>query len=230
MQPRVSLPPQAHWPSGTCVPGLRTPSNTATASLTSGRQVRELCSSGRCLRAVGRDVVPPSSVHLFAQLEPWGVECLYRSPLSRVKSLWTDKCEIERDSLEPGAGAHESHVTLRLSGMKESLMAERTILVCDICGQPAAQTVTFKVGRRNLQKDYCSVHLQDSQPVPGLHAGVADRELWHPPPSAEGDRPRRLARQSAGEDRRRRLRRRGARARHRLAPRRTKLLQRPRVD
>jgi hypothetical protein len=40
-------------------------------------------------------------------------------------------------------------------------MAERTILVCDICGQPAVQTVTFKVGRRNLQKDYCAVHLQE---------------------------------------------------------------------
>jgi hypothetical protein len=40
-------------------------------------------------------------------------------------------------------------------------VAERTILVCDICGQPAVQTVTFKVGRRNLQKDYCAVHLQE---------------------------------------------------------------------
>jgi hypothetical protein len=40
-------------------------------------------------------------------------------------------------------------------------VAERTILVCDICGQPAAQTVTFKVGRRNLQRDYCSTHLQE---------------------------------------------------------------------
>ncbi len=40
-------------------------------------------------------------------------------------------------------------------------MGERTILVCDICGQPAVQTVTFKVGRRNLQKDYCSTHLQE---------------------------------------------------------------------
>jgi hypothetical protein len=40
-------------------------------------------------------------------------------------------------------------------------MAEQTILVCDICGQPAVQTVTFKVGRRNLQKDYCAVHLQE---------------------------------------------------------------------
>ncbi len=40
-------------------------------------------------------------------------------------------------------------------------MAERTILVCDVCGQPAVETVTFKVGRRNLQKDYCSVHRQE---------------------------------------------------------------------
>jgi hypothetical protein len=40
-------------------------------------------------------------------------------------------------------------------------MGERTILVCDICGRPAMETVTFKVGRRNLQKDYCGIHLQE---------------------------------------------------------------------
>ncbi len=40
-------------------------------------------------------------------------------------------------------------------------MGERTILVCDICGRPSVETVTFKVGRKNLQKDYCSTHLQE---------------------------------------------------------------------
>jgi len=40
-------------------------------------------------------------------------------------------------------------------------MAERTILVCDICGRPAVQSVTFKIGRRSLQKDYCEIHLQE---------------------------------------------------------------------
>jgi hypothetical protein len=56
-------------------------------------------------------------------------------------------------------------------------VAERTILVCDICGRPAVQTVGLKVGRRNLQKDYCEVHLQEliagaRTPRPGRRRGV----------------------------------------------------------
>jgi len=56
-------------------------------------------------------------------------------------------------------------------------MAERTILVCDICGRPAAQSVTFKIGRRSLQKDYCEVHLQElaagaRAPRPGRRRGT----------------------------------------------------------
>ncbi len=56
-------------------------------------------------------------------------------------------------------------------------MAERTILVCDICGRPAVQTVGLKVGRRNLQKDYCEIHLQEltagaRAPRPGRRKGV----------------------------------------------------------
>ncbi len=56
-------------------------------------------------------------------------------------------------------------------------MAERTILVCDVCGRPAVQTVTFKVGRRSLQKDYCEVHLQELSagartPRPGRRRGT----------------------------------------------------------
>jgi hypothetical protein len=40
-------------------------------------------------------------------------------------------------------------------------MGEQTILVCDVCGQPAAETVTIRVGRRNLVKDFCSAHLSE---------------------------------------------------------------------
>ena len=40
-------------------------------------------------------------------------------------------------------------------------MAERTILVCDVCGAPAAQTVGLRVGGRSLQKDVCKEHLED---------------------------------------------------------------------
>ncbi len=40
-------------------------------------------------------------------------------------------------------------------------MAERTMLVCDTCGRPAAETVTFKTSRGNRQRDYCTQHLDE---------------------------------------------------------------------
>jgi hypothetical protein len=38
-------------------------------------------------------------------------------------------------------------------------MAEKTILVCDVCGEHAQQTVALLIGRRRLLKDYCARHL-----------------------------------------------------------------------
>jgi hypothetical protein len=40
-------------------------------------------------------------------------------------------------------------------------MGERTILVCDVCGAPAQQTVGLRVNGRSLQKDVCADHLGD---------------------------------------------------------------------
>jgi len=40
-------------------------------------------------------------------------------------------------------------------------MAKKTILVCDVCGESADQTVTLLIGRRRLLKDYCAVHLTE---------------------------------------------------------------------
>ena len=40
-------------------------------------------------------------------------------------------------------------------------MSERTILVCDVCGAPAVQTVGLKVAGRSMQKDVCREHLED---------------------------------------------------------------------
>jgi hypothetical protein len=40
-------------------------------------------------------------------------------------------------------------------------MAEKTMLVCDVCGAPAAQTVTIKAGPRTLWKDFCETHLAE---------------------------------------------------------------------
>ena len=40
-------------------------------------------------------------------------------------------------------------------------MANKTILVCDVCGEPATQSVTLVVGQRRLHKDYCGTHLAE---------------------------------------------------------------------
>src|SRR5687767_8140591 len=40
-------------------------------------------------------------------------------------------------------------------------MAERTIVVCDVCGKPASETVTIKVGRGNFAKDLCATHVTE---------------------------------------------------------------------
>ena len=56
-------------------------------------------------------------------------------------------------------------------------MAEKTILVCDACGRPAAETVTIKSSRGNLVKDLCSSHVSElvagaRKPRPGRRKGV----------------------------------------------------------
>ena len=40
-------------------------------------------------------------------------------------------------------------------------MAEKTILVCDACGKPAAETVTIRVARGNFVKDLCASHVSE---------------------------------------------------------------------
>ena len=40
-------------------------------------------------------------------------------------------------------------------------MAEKTILVCDACGRPAAETVTIRVKRGNFVKDLCATHTNE---------------------------------------------------------------------
>jgi hypothetical protein len=40
-------------------------------------------------------------------------------------------------------------------------MAEKTVLVCDVCGQPANQSVTIHAGSRRLVKDLCAQHVSE---------------------------------------------------------------------
>jgi hypothetical protein len=57
-------------------------------------------------------------------------------------------------------------------------LAERTIRVCDVCGEPAVETIAIKAGGRSLNKDVCQVHLAE------LTSGAR---------SARRGRPRKLA-------------------------------------
>ena len=57
-------------------------------------------------------------------------------------------------------------------------MAEKTILVCDVCGKPAAETVTIRAGRGNFVKDLCAAHVSElvagaRRPRPGRRRAVA---------------------------------------------------------
>jgi hypothetical protein len=44
---------------------------------------------------------------------------------------------------------------------KGGVLAERTILVCDVCGEPASATVTIKANGRSLNKDLCQAHVAE---------------------------------------------------------------------
>jgi hypothetical protein len=40
-------------------------------------------------------------------------------------------------------------------------MGEQVILVCDVCGEPAVQSVSIRTDRRTLVKDLCDTHLAE---------------------------------------------------------------------
>jgi hypothetical protein len=85
-------------------------------------------------------------------------------------------------------------------------MGEQVILVCDVCGRPATQTVTIKVGRTNYAKDVCETHLSEltagaRRPRPGRRrAAIAAGEST---PRRRG-RPPKSAAAPSGNGRRRR--------------------------
>jgi hypothetical protein len=92
-------------------------------------------------------------------------------------------------------------------------VAEATMLVCDVCGRPAVETVTIRIGRRNLQKDLCQVHLNELTqgtrvPRPGRPRAVAAqtaKRRGRPPKVASGNGRRRgrPAKTPSGNGRRR---------------------------
>ena len=73
-------------------------------------------------------------------------------------------------------------------------MAEKTILVCDTCGKPAAETVTIRTVRGNFLKDLCSSHVNE------LTAGARKPRRGRPRAVVGGAAPRKpAARKAAGK-------------------------------
>jgi len=73
-------------------------------------------------------------------------------------------------------------------------MGEKTILVCDTCGKPAAETVTIRLARGNYVKDLCGTHVNAliagaRKPRPGRPRAVAGGAASADPPKKRG-RPR----------------------------------------
>lgn len=76
-------------------------------------------------------------------------------------------------------------------------MGEKVILVCDVCGQPAAETASIKVGRRSLVKDLCNRHITEltagaRRARPGRRRAVAVGPAGATPKRRPG-RPRKAA-------------------------------------
>ena len=78
-------------------------------------------------------------------------------------------------------------------------MAEKTVLVCDVCGEPARQTVRITIGTRNLVKDLCERHLAElvegaRRPKRGRRPGALANSVAGSKKRVAAPRPKRVTR------------------------------------
>jgi hypothetical protein len=71
-------------------------------------------------------------------------------------------------------------------------MAERMVRVCDVCGESATQSVTFKLGGRSLAQDLCDTHAREL--AARSHAPKRGRKPGSASSSGAGAAPRRRGR------------------------------------
>src|SRR5438874_4927126 len=89
-------------------------------------------------------------------------------------------------------------------------MAQKTVLVCDVCGDEPARTVTLRVAGANWQKDLCETHVTEllsgaRRPRRGVRPGTKRTERAAPrTPRATSKRKGRPARQTRAKRSRRR--------------------------
>jgi hypothetical protein len=89
-------------------------------------------------------------------------------------------------------------------------MAERLVLVCDICGSPAEQSVTFRAGARSLAQDLCSTHFQElvrrsHTPKRGRRPGVPQAAAPAAPRRGRKKATRKAAKKSTAKRARRKI-------------------------
>lgn len=71
-------------------------------------------------------------------------------------------------------------------------MAEKTMLVCDTCGDPANETVLIKTSLGNRQRDYCGKHFTEL--IAGSRVPKRGRKLgWVSPSKSTARKPTRKA-------------------------------------
>ena len=113
-------------------------------------------------------------------------------------------------------------------------MAESVVLVCDVCGRPAVQSVTFRVGARSLVKDFCATHLAELTTGarapkrgrrPGTTVTATGRRRGRPPgsknkkPSSNGRRKRATPKRRVGRPKGSATRKVSANGRRKRSPR-----------
>ena len=86
-------------------------------------------------------------------------------------------------------------------------MAEQTILVCDVCGRPSAETVTIKLKRGNFVKDLCATHANElvagaRRPRPGRRRGTTVSKQTTTTGAKRRGRPRKSGAKTTGAKRR----------------------------
>jgi hypothetical protein len=78
-------------------------------------------------------------------------------------------------------------VTFAQSIRKDSGMAQALVVVCDVCGLPAVETVSLKVAARSYQKDVCQTHLDEM--IQGARAPRRGRPRTKAAPVLAGSAP-----------------------------------------
>jgi hypothetical protein len=76
-------------------------------------------------------------------------------------------------------------------------MAQALVVVCDVCGSPAVETVSLKVASRSYQKDVCQTHLDEM--IQGARAPRRGRPRTKPTPVSSGSKKRPAKRASSAK-------------------------------